>query len=349
MSSNQPGPYGDQPPQPGPYGHQPPPGPYGQPGPYGGQPPQGQPQPGYGFPQQPPQGYPQQQPQQPGPYGYPGQPGPHGPGRPGQPGPYGQPGQANPYGQQPPYGGGQFPPPPGPATKKKTGLIIAAVVVALAVIGGGAYLLTTGAGDSIADDGPHKLTTPAAVIDGQYKKNDAKGGSRFMTDEDLKDAESWGVKGAQDVGATYTAGDGSNPLAQKYLTFGGVYGRIDDPEKTVDAMFAYLAEKTAESAKEDGGEAAGALAGSPEAFEPAGLDGAVLKCQAMKVPNDQPAAGDTPAGPEELAVSICVWGDHSTLGFNVPVDTADLMAGKDPLEDGAATTAKLRNDVRVKS
>lgn len=46
---------------------------------------------------------------------------------------------------------------------------------------------------------------------------------------------------------------------------------------------------------------------------------------------------------------ICIWGDYSTLGFAMPVDMATALAGKGgSLEDAAKTTAKLRNDVRVK-
>ena len=51
----------------------------------------------------------------------------------------------------------------------------------------------------------------------------------------MKDAEGWGVKNPKQVEAAYQSGNKDNPLAQKNLTFGGVYGEIDDPEKVVDA------------------------------------------------------------------------------------------------------------------
>ncbi|MFC9605942.1 hypothetical protein ACFTTN_21050 [Streptomyces niveus] len=304
MSYNQPGPYGGQQPQ-------------GQPGPYGQQPPQGQP--GYGYPQQPPQGVPQQ--------GY---------GQPQQPGPYGQP-------QQPPYGGAPGFPPPQGAPKKKTGLIIASVVVALAVIGGGAYFLVGGGSSDVADDGPHKLTTPATVIGGEYKKSESSDGSDSggMSKDDLKDAEKWGVKNPKDVSAQYESGSvEENPFGTKILPFAGVWGEVEDPEKAVDGMFGYL---KSESEKDSGSDVP-ALVGSPKAFEPEGLDGAVLKCQEMSLKND-----DATAGPKEMKFSVCIWGDYSTLGFAMPVDMASAMAGKGgSLEEAAATTAKLRKDVRVK-
>ncbi|MFD3919084.1 hypothetical protein [Streptomyces sp. NPDC058595] len=320
MSYNQPGPYGGQQPQ-------------GQPGPYGQQPPQGQP--GYGYPQQPPQGqpgygYPQQAPQ-----GVPQQ----GYGQPQQPGPYGQ------QPQQPPYGGAPgFPPPQGGAPKKKTGLIIGAVVVALAVIGGGAYFLVGGGSSDVADDGPHKLITPATVIGGEYKKSESSDGadSGGMSKDDLKDAEKWGVTNPKDVSAQYESGSvEENPFGAKILPFAGVYGEIEDPEKAVDGMFGYL---KSESEKDSGSGDAPALVGSPKAFEPEGLDGAVLKCQEMSIKN-----GEATAGPKEMKFSVCIWGDYSTLGFAMPVDMASAMAGKGgSLEEAAATTAKLRKDVRVK-
>ncbi|QXE36835.1 hypothetical protein KQY30_24095 [Streptomyces sp. GMY02] len=310
MSYNQPGPYGGQPPQqPGPYGQP-------QPGPYGQQPPQGPPpQPGYGYPQQAPP--PPGTPPQPG-YGYPQ-----------QGGPYGQPPQQPPYGQGP----GQYLPPPS-APKKKTGLIIGVVVVALAVIAGGAYFLTSGGGGggSVADDGPHKLTTPDTVIGGSYKKVDSgAGGDDGMSEQDLKDIESWGVKNPKDVGAGYSSGGES--LTSKQLTFSGVYGEIDDPEKVVDSLFAKM---KAEAGQDKATE--GELVGSPEEFTPEGFENGVLKCQEAKITD----SGKTSSFP------TCIWADHSTAVYVLSIDLAQLATGKGTsLEEAATLAAKLRNDVRV--
>ncbi|MFC8919644.1 hypothetical protein ACFT5C_28220 [Streptomyces sp. NPDC057116] len=298
--------------QPGPYGGQP-----QQPGPYG-QPPQ-QPQPGYGYPQQapPPQGVPPQG------YGYPQ-----------QPGPYGQPPQ-QPYGAGP----GAYPPPPPPAPKKKTGLIIGAVAV-VAAIGVGAYFVFGGgAGADIADDGPHKLVTPETVLS-EYKKDPNDSGDG-MSKDDLKDAEKWGVKNAKSVGAAWQVKDETNPLAGKMLNFQGVYGEIADPEKVIDSMFVYMQE---ESKKEADGPQ---MVGSPKAYEPAELSGAVMKCQEAVVKAE---AGSTQPGPKEMRMQMCVWGDHSTMGWTLPMNMADVMAGKATSADEAASlTAKLRKEVRVKA
>lgn len=323
MSYNQPGPYGGQQPQgqPGPYGQQPP---QGQPGPYG--------QPGYGYPQQPPQG-------QPG-YGYPQQPPgvpQQGYGQPQQPGPYGQPPQ------QPPYGGAPGFPPPQGTPKKKTGLIIGSVIVALAVIGGGAYFLVGGGSSEVADDGAHKLITPATVLDGEYKKSEDSDGSASggMSKEDLRDAAKWGVKNPKEVSAQYESGDvEENPFAAKMLPYAGVWGEIEDPEKAVDGMFAYL---KSEAAKEEGGDTP-TFEGDAKSFQPEGLDGAVMKCQLAKM--KMPDGG---SGPSEMSLPICIWGDYSTLGFAMPVELASAMGGKPgSLDEAAKATAKLRNDVRVK-
>ncbi|WP_345655224.1 hypothetical protein [Streptomyces tremellae] len=342
MSENQLGPYGgpqQQPQQPG-YGYPQQPGPYGQP-PQPGVPPQQQP--GYGYPQQPgPYGQP---PQQGGPAGAPNpyaQPGPYGqPGQPPQP-PYGQ----NPYGGpgqpgQPPYGAGPYGAGPagGPQKKKRTALVVTAVVVACAVIAGGVYVLTSGGGGSdIADDGPHKLTAPDRVLDGQFVKKPGSGGSSASSD--LKDARKAGVRNPKDISAEYTKGDKDNPLTEVVLDYGGVYGTIDDPEKTLDTFFAGL-KKESSSDKEGQGK----LVGSPRAVTPQGLKGAVMKCQNLTVQGDTSGAG-----PKEITLPICVWADHSTLGFATSTDVASVLAGKPTtIADVAETTTKLRDDVRVAS
>ncbi|MFE0645187.1 hypothetical protein ACFW2Y_26790 [Streptomyces sp. NPDC058877] len=326
MSYNQPGPYGGQPPQqPGPYGQPPQPSPYGQPpqpGPYGQ--PQA-PQPGYGYPPQTPQGVPPQQP-----YGYPPQPGPYG--QPQQPGPYGQPPQ---YGA--PQGPGGYPPRPPAPKKSRAGWIIGAVAV-VAAIGVGAYFLLGGGGSSVADDGPHKLITPETVL-GEYQKTPGKESSSDK--KSLREAEKNGVENATQVGASYQVKDPSNPLGGKILSFNGLYGTIDDPEKVVDSIFATT---KAEAEKDKGSTEVPQVIGSPRAYEPAGLDGAILKCQQLTTKADPSAS--TPA----MTLTMCVWADHSTVGLVIPVDTAALLTGKaGSAEDAAALTAKFRKEVRVKA
>ncbi|MFH8606371.1 hypothetical protein ACH4D5_02600 [Streptomyces sp. NPDC018029] len=332
MSYNQPGPYGgQQPQQPGPYGQQP-----QQPGPYG-QPPQA-PQPGYGYPQQapPPQpqpgyGYPQQAPQQ---GGY---------SQPQQPGPYGQVPPQPPYGQQPQAPYGQVPPPPPGGGKKKTGIIIGAVAV-VAALGVGAYFVlggsdsgSGGGGGSVADDGPHKLTTPDTIL-GEYKKGDGPAGG--FNSSDMKAAEKAGVKNAEDVDAAYQAGDESNPLSQKLIQFMGVYGEIDDPGKVVDGMFA----KVKKDSEKPGAET-GKLVGSPKDFS---TDDVVIKCQESVLKNDN-AGGGSASGPKEIHMPVCIWGDHSTVAVVVPVKVVDAMAGKTSLSSASATALKVRKEVRVKA
>ncbi|SFN47534.1 MULTISPECIES: hypothetical protein [unclassified Streptomyces] len=316
MSHNQPGPYGGQPQQPGQYG---------QPGPYGQQPPQAAPQPGYGYPQQAP-------PQQPG-YGYPQQ-APQG--VPPQTPPYGQ--QQAPYGQQP-YPTVPQPPVPSGGGGKKVGIILGAVAVVAAVAVGAYFVLGGGGGSDIADDGPHKLTTPAKVLNGEFKKSESAGSGGFNED-DIKEAEDHGVKNAKDVGAGYQAGDESNPLSAQMINFMGVYGEIDDPESVVDAMFADMKKEASKDASETG-----ELVGSPETFTPSALDGAVLKCQETKFEGDSSAGG-----PSKMSVPICIWGDHSTIGVVIYADMASAMGGKAADLSGAADkAANFRKDVRVKA
>ncbi|MFI1931146.1 hypothetical protein [Streptomyces sp. NPDC020330] len=332
MSYNQPGPYGGQPPQgqPGPYGQQP--GPYGAPPPQG--PPQGQP--GYGYPQQAPQGVP---PQQPNPYGQPQQ----GYGYPQaqQPGPYGQQPPAPPYGGQPGYDGQPQQP------KKKTGLIVGVAVVALAVIAGGVYFLTSGGGSGDVADSTkgYKLTPPASVED--FKKDASKPSvSRPVTGKDKDEAEAMGVKDANKVEASYKSGSQDNPLAQKALMLEGVWGEVSDPAKTLDGAFA---KAEVNMMKGNGsGENKASLVGSPKEFKPEGFEGALMKCQDLKVVNDK--ADGTPAkGPKEFTMPVCIWADYSTVGIVASIDIASALTGKGaPQEDVADLAAKLYNTSRTK-
>ncbi|MGW0609778.1 hypothetical protein [Streptomyces sp. NPDC002788] len=327
MSYNQPGPYGGQPQQPGPYGQP------GQPGPYG-QPPQA-PQPGHGYPQQapPPQpgyGYPQQAPPpQPG-YGYPQQP------------PQGVPPQPNPYGQQPPYGQAPYgvPQPPAPGGgKKKTGIIIGAVAV-VAAIGVGAYFVIGGGGGGLEDDGPHKLATPAKVLT-DYKRT-TKDGQTAGADS-TAELEKSGVKNAKTAAGLYSTVDLSDydpddpasvakMATAKTLSMAGAYGEISDPEATLDTFFANF-KKSAEKESSTG-------SGKPELVgepEEADLDGAVMKCQSVKGPDQRTK--------QEKTNWFCAWADYSTIAIISPGDAAQGVT-KDVAID---LTTKAREEVRVKA
>ncbi|MGW2844612.1 hypothetical protein [Streptomyces sp. NPDC001274] len=340
MSYNQPGPYGGQPPQgqPGPYGGQPPqgqPGPYGQqPGPYGQQPPQGQP--GYGYPQQAPQGVPPQG--QPG-YGYPQQ-------QPQQPGPYGQQPPAPPYGGQPAYGG-QMPMPPA-QPKKKTGLVVGGVIVALAVIGGGIYFLTGGGGASnsdVADSTKGYKVTPAASVDDYKKQSSSAVPPGPVTGTQKSQFEGLGFKDPQQATASYQSGSKENMLSMKNLSFQGYWGDVTDPAKIIDSSFADAEQNMKKS--NEGMEYS--LVDSPKAVKPAGFDGALMKCQDMKMVNSKGDGNPQGAGPKEFTAPICVWADYSTVGVVVGIDLGQSMAGKGmPQDDLAALAAKLYNTSRTK-
>ncbi|MFH9264096.1 hypothetical protein ACH4KN_07515 [Streptomyces sp. NPDC017546] len=333
MSYNQPGPYGGQPPQgqPGPYGQQP--GPYGAPPPQG--PPQGQP--GYGYPQQAPQGVP---PQQPNPYGQPQQP-QQGYGYPQaqQPGPYGQQPPAPPYGGQPGYDGQPQQP------KKKTGLIVGVAVVALAVIAGGVYFLTSGGGSGdVADSTKGYKLTPAASVDDYKQDPSKKKPESAMTGTKKAEAEAMGIKNPHTVAAQYVSGDlKTNPLLAKMLMLQGAWGEIEDPEKAIDGSFKNAEKEVAASENSEG-----SLVGSPKSASPDGFEGALMKCQDVKVINDK-ADGTAQKGPKEMTMPVCIWADYSTMGVVIGLDVGGAMTNKPMTQDEtAALTAKLYNTSRTK-
>lgn len=255
-----------------------------------------------------------------------------------QPGPYGGPA---PYGAPAPYGYPQQPPPPDPSSGggKKAGLIVG-VVVAVAAIGAGVWWFTAGKDSgSLADDGKtYKLTSPASVLGGQYKKDTSGGDGGGMSSSDLKDLEQQGVSDPKDAYAAYNYGEGST---MKSLNFSGVYGEIEDPEKVVDAMFA-------EMEKESTGEPGSmSLIGSPEEFTPDGFENGVMKCQEAEFTMGETGPDDEGV-PNSFKTPMCVWGDHSTVAYATYSDVATTADGADiKLENVASLVANLRDDVRV--
>ncbi|MFJ4428967.1 hypothetical protein [Streptomyces bobili] len=291
--------------------------------------------------------------QQSGPYGPPAQAP--------QPG-YGHPPQVGyPSFQQSPYGSAQNPyvqepslhqQPPGPTggqtpsgMGRRAALIRGAValVVAVAVaVAVGAYLVRSGeAGDvagDVAGDGPHKLTVPAQVL-GDYKKDDKQPTTPLIGI--ARDAEKLGVAHAQSVSASYTGGKKSDPLSQKLIHFDGVYGEIQDPESVVDAFLAQLETRSIASGEKDGTKVT--MIGDPRSYDVA--EGAVVKCQQVKVEPTNASA----AGPKEMYLAYCVWGDHSTAALVSHTNIGAMLMGKKPNSAAEATvTAKLREEVRVK-
>jgi hypothetical protein len=315
--------------------NQPPPNPYGQDPQQGGGG-YGQPQqPGY--PQQPPQqggygqpqpGYGQQQPQQGG-YGQPqGQPGygyPQGPGQ--QQAPYGQ------VPQQPGYGYGQPPmPPQGGGNGKRIAIIVGAVVVVAAIVGG-VVVATKGGG---GDDKHYKLTTPATVATDYKKSSDDTSGDGFDS-EDMTILSKEGVTAPVKVVGAYV--DGSEETG-KVMELSGVWGRVPDPQKVVDAMFAALPGRMA---KDDDSSSKNELVGKPEKVTPAGLDGdgVVMECQNSKY-------SDTDSG-KSFTSPVCLWADHSSVASVTALDlTKAALGGQNLTMDEAATlAAQVRKDSLV--
>ncbi|MDJ0340129.1 hypothetical protein QMK19_05955 [Streptomyces sp. H10-C2] len=259
--------------------------------------------------------YNQQPPQQPG---YGGQPG-YGQQPPQQPG-YGQqqPGYGFPQQQAPqqgvPYGQPQQPgftgyPPPPP--KKNTGKIIGIVVGVLAVLVVGGVVLA--AVNKPGSGAAYKLTTPQTILSGSYTRDDSQkpeGGDKTGNDK--------GIKNAKSVSAAY-----KNAQKQS-LTLFGVYGTITDPNAAVDNLL----NEFNKGAKGQGGTAT--------EQHPAGFDGTVMKCATL--------------GAGTVTIPYCSWGDDSTVAvlmFSPSLESGDTKSPS--VTEFAETTAKVRNEVRVKN
>jgi len=172
----------------------------------------------------------------------------------------------------------------------KTVGVVVGVVVVLAVLAGGAFYFLNngdgggkagdeqaadsgggkkGGGDQPADDTRYKLTTPKSV--GTLKRLGSK--NRGSLPSNAKRTGITGTSGGS-VQATYrSAGSG------KMAIFGGIYGRIADPEATLDRVFRRQK-----------------IAGRE--VHPSGMDDAVVKCGKEQDP----------------AAMECNWADRSTYG-----------------------------------
>ncbi|WP_369213931.1 hypothetical protein [Streptomyces flavofungini] len=220
-------------------------------------------------------------------------------------------------------------------------VIGAAVVVAAAAVGG--YLLLSGTGDdggsAVPDDGgTYELTAPATVLGGAYRKVDSLGGVTVRSGE-LKGMAALGVAHPEAVTAVYLAGRGSH---QRMLTYSGVHGEVDDPEKVVDALFAEM-----ERRAKDQPDGATPL-GSPEEFTPDGFRDGVMKCRRSELrTGGTGTAGRADGTSKTYQDAMCVWGDHSTVGYVSPTDPAAAADGRNPSLDATARlTADLRAEVR---
>ena len=215
------------------------------------------------------------------------------------------------------------------------------------MIGGGVWWFTAGGGGSsvAADTKGYKLTPAASV--GEYKKD--KDSPEKLSEKDKKEVETLlGIKNPQQAGASYKAGDPSEPMKGKALSLTGLWGDISDPEKALDGWF----KKLEEGDKEDGSDSEDVkveLVGEPSTVKPEGFDGAIMKCQSAKFT----PTGDAPSGlgAKTFEVPMCAWADYSTIaGVNV-IDLAQFLGtgGKAvPQDEVASLTAKLYDTSRTK-
>jgi hypothetical protein len=219
------------------------------------------------------------------------------------------------------------------------------VVAAVAV--GAYFLLANGSGSGLADDGAHKLTTPAKVL-GDYNRATKDGDTSDNGSSTVKDLEKSGVKNGTAVFGAYTTADlsGYNPddpstapgqselLTAKGVQLVGAYGKIADPKAALDTFFADIKKDVKESNSAGSSTTGGSeLVGDPESVE---IDGAVMKCQAAK--------GTNQFTKKQQTDWFCVWADYSTIAMVSPGDnTADVSK-----DTAVSMTTKLRKEVRVK-
>ncbi|MEO3755599.1 hypothetical protein [Streptomyces sp. B6B3] len=262
-------------------------------------------------------------------FGQPGQAGPEGgyglPPQGGQPG-SGTPAQPYPRPspqrwQAPGPGGPGDPRDPGGNRSRSLVIAIAAVVVVAALLVGAVFLMgddedggsgggSGGDGDAGGDaDVSYELVLP--VTSGDFR---IAGSAQELTDLDRDQLAEIGLREPEGTAGTYLAGITAGEAAQltdlselgarevSTMTVYGLWGAVADPGRSLDALLDYGASQS--------GAATGTsltLVGEPEPMEPAGLDGAVMKCQYAEAAD--PATGGI------SSIPVCAWADGATLGF----------------------------------
>lgn len=201
----------------------------------------------------------------------------------------------------------------------------------------------SGGAGGLKDDGAHKLTTPGTALT-DYNRASADGASAGK--DSAADLAKTGVQDGKSVIGVYTtadlsgydpadpstAPDASELATSKTITFAGAYGKIADPQKTLDLFFANFKKSSEQSSSGSGGAEKGELVGEPETAD---LDGAVMKCQAAK--------GKNAVTKQEKTDWFCAWADYSTIAMVSPGDATKGVT-KDVAID---ITTKLREQIRV--
>ncbi|MYS85332.1 hypothetical protein [Embleya scabrispora] len=199
-------------------------------------------------------------------------------------------------------------------------------------------------GDISADTRGHTLVVPESV--------DAYTKSGPGTTPGEKEGEGLGVANARAVSGVYNAPgtDPGNPakIGGTRLTFNGFSGEIADPAEALDKYLADVGNKGLKGTGKAQGMEIRPVA-SARTVKPAGFEGALMKCQDMKVTHSRDDG--TPKNGADFRFPVCAWADYSTLGGANVVVLAEMTIGGNgvPQDEVAALTARLYTTARHKA
>ncbi|MFD7257931.1 hypothetical protein [Streptomyces sp. NPDC059874] len=133
------------------------------------------------------------------------------------------------------------------------------------------------------------------------------------------------------------------------LSFDGLYGQIADPAMALDNYFANVVKKGLKGDGKSRGLEMQRI-GSARTVKPAGFEGALMKCQDVKVTRGK-GDGAPKSGAADFQFPVCAWSDYSTLGGANVVDLAQPMTGGKGAsqEEVAALTVELYKTARRKA
>ncbi|NSC21733.1 hypothetical protein FM076_11160 [Streptomyces albus subsp. chlorinus] len=252
------------------------------------------------------------------------------------PGPY----NAGGYGQQPPGpGGGPYGPPPGPGygapgpygawppapppprrralgAGAVTAIVLGSLVVVAGMLFGIAALVRSG-----TPQGTEKIAFPATLESGKYHRMD---GNAQVEQQERQLQDELPGDGTAKV-ATYSADPSGSPTAGG-LAISGAYGDIDvSSAKMRDDMLDGMRQSQA-----------GEVVGERREFTPGSGD-VEISCQLTRL--SQGGVG--------VYAPACAWADESTAATVLEVSVANSSPDSIDLEEFAAVTARVKDEVTV--
>ncbi|MGX8909389.1 hypothetical protein ACR820_29875 [Streptomyces netropsis] len=181
----------------------------------------------------------------------------------------------------------------------------------------------------------YRLTTPDSILDGTYTRVYGNVPTSFLSAKDRQFYSDAGITDARFVTAAYRTVRYTK--TDETVQLDGMWGKVKNPAWAVDSLLGTFA--TAAFARK---EAVRYPDGAPLDVSTAGSEGGmVMKCQ-------RAMSRQLLFTPPPSTYLVCIWADHSTVGFVTYYDMAAARSHKAPsVRRAAEVAARTRKETRV--